>query len=269
LVKSLVECEIDSPGNASLILLGHLLNQSKSWVLAHGECPLTPEEINLLQMWLEQLLQGVPLPYILGEWAFYGRMFFVTPDVLIPRPETELLVERAIAIAQDMENPRVVDVGTGSGAVAVTLAAELPGAKAIALDLSWPALKVAQRNAQRHAQTRIHFIQSNLLRPFAAPFDLVCANLPYVPTETLKKLAVAKWEPRLALDGGKTGLDAIRTLLQQAQTRLAPKGVILLEIESTLGEATLSAARTAFPSAKVDLLHDLAGKDRLIEIRRD
>ena len=254
------------PGNLSLLLLGQALSQPKTWLLTHPEVEIQPDEFNTLQKALSRLLQGVPLPHILGEWEFYGRPFIVSPSVLIPRPETELLVERAIALARPLPHPLIADVGTGSGAIAVTLAANLPQAALIATDISRPALTIARQNASRHAASSIRFLQADLLQPLAAPFDLICANLPYIPTATLQGLAVAQWEPTLALDGGPSGLDLIDQLLRQAQARLAPAGSLLLEIEATLGQATLSLARSVFPHAEIHVRQDLAGRDRLIEV---
>lgn len=213
-------------------------------------------------------MQGVPLPYILGHWDFFGRTFSLTPEVLIPRPETELLVERAIDHARQIPNPLVADVGTGSGAIAVSLAAELPHAKIIAMDISRAAVELARKNAYQHAQTRIDFIQSDLMASFQAKFDLICANLPYIPTQTLQSLPVADWEPQLALDGGESGLDLIQRLLMQAGALLSSSGVILLETEASLGQATLNATSNAFPTDQCQLIKDLAGHDRIVEIRR-
>ncbi|MBW6466400.1 MAG: peptide chain release factor N(5)-glutamine methyltransferase, partial [Brevefilum sp.] len=133
----------ESPGDTSIILLGHALDRPKSWILSHGEYSLTQTENYTLQTSLTQLLQGVPLPYVLGHWDFYGRTFQITPDVLIPRPETELLVEHALQHASTFQQPLVIDVGTGSGVIAVTLAAESPEATVLGVDLSMDALRVA------------------------------------------------------------------------------------------------------------------------------
>lgn len=249
-------------------MLSHALNQPKSWVLAHGEYELNHVELHTLQSSVDQLLQGVPLPYLLGQWDFYGRTFKVTPEVLIPRPETELMIELAISDAKKRIKPCIVDVGTGSGAIAISLAAELPSATMIALDLSGKALQIAQENARFHNQSRISFVQSDLLSPFITKFDLICANLPYIPSQTLDSLPVVKSEPRLALDGGQSGLEIIHLLLEQASTRLSPNGIILFEIEETLGQAALAAAKKAFPEAHHQLIRDLAGKDRFIQINQ-
>lgn len=262
----MAEGGIETPGNVSLVLLSNALNQPKTWVLTHGEYVLTPTENQTLQLNVERLVQGVPLPYILGEWEFYGRQFEVSPAVLIPRPETELLVERAIQSAAPFDHPLIADVGCGSGIIGISLAAALPQARVIALDLSHSALVVARRNAIRH-QVSLDLLQSNLLQPLSGPFHLICANLPYIPTKTLYNLDVTRWEPRLALDGGSTGLAIIQRLLAQAQTRLTPGGILLLEIEATLGQKAKKIAETAFPNADIQLFSDLAGKDRLIKVQ--
>lgn len=266
LKEQLAHCECEDPGHISLLLLQHALQQPKSWILSHTEYHLTHQEQHTLQESTAQYLQGIPLPYILGSWAFYGRTFQVTPAVLIPRPETEILVETALKHAKKRPDPLIVDVGTGSGVIAVSLAAELPAATVLGVDLSMAALQVARMNALHYQQTRVHWLQSNLLAPFSAQFDLICANLPYIPSESLKSLTVARWEPQLALDGGDSGLDIIEQLLQQARSRLAPKGVIMLEIEASLGAQALSLAQKYFPSAQINRIRDLAGLDRIIEI---
>ena len=213
-------------------------------------------------------MQGVPLPYVLGRWDFYGRTFSITPDVLIPRPETELLVEHALQHAGAIRQPLIIDVGTGSGAIAVTLAVECPGATVLGADLSMAALRVAHTNAQRLCPSKVSFFQADLLAPFSTQFDLVCANLPYIPRQELNHLPVSQWEPKLALDGGESGLEVICTFLEQAQTRLSPSGMILLEIHASLGAETLAAAQAAFPSAQHQLIPDLAGLDRMVVIQQ-
>jgi release factor glutamine methyltransferase len=258
----------ESPGDTSLILLQHALNRPKSWILSHGEYNLIQQENHTLQSSLLKLLQGVPLPYVLEHWDFYGRTFQITPNVLIPRPETELLVDYALQYAGAFQQPLIIDVGTGSGAIAITLAAEWPGATVLGVDLSMDALRVAHTNAQRLCPSRVSFFQADLIAPFSTQFDLICANLPYIPQQELNHLSVAQWEPQLALDGGESGLEVICMLLKQAQNRLSPSGVILLETQSTLGAETLAAAQAAFPDAQHQLIHDLAGLDRMVVIQQ-
>jgi release factor glutamine methyltransferase len=248
------------------VLLGHVLNRPKSWVLAHGDYELQATDLAKLDDVITQYNLGIPLPYILGYWEFFGRRFHVTPDVLIPRPETELLIEKAIQRLAHFNHPLIIDVGTGSGAIAITLAAELPHALVIATDLSMAALKISQSNARELGQEHIQFVQADLLVPFSIAFNLICANLPYIPSQTLSTLSVSRWEPQLALDGGADGMAVILPLLKLAQKKLSSPGFILLEIEANLGQTVLTAANLAFPGAQISLHQDYAGHDRLVEI---
>ncbi len=255
----------------SQVLLAHLLQVPRTWVLIHPEARLTPSQAEALRAAQARLQRGEPLPYVLGAWEFYGRAFAVTPDVLIPRPETELLVEVALNwLDSRPQRVRAVDAGTGSGCIAVTLAAERPSLRVLAADISAAALKVARQNVQRHALSgRVRLLRADLLAPLAPrSCDLICANLPYIPTQRLRGLKVYGREPSLALDGGADGLRLIRRLLAQAQTRLAPGGLLLLEIEATQGEAALRLARRAFPAARITLRQDLSGRPRLVRVER-
>lgn len=262
----------DTPALEAQVLLGAALARPKSWLLAHPEEPLPASAAELFEQWLQQRTRGVPLPYLLGEWEFYGRSFFVTPDVLIPRPETELLVALAVEWLRARQSPaRVVDVGTGSGCIAVSIALAAPNVQIVGLDLSEPALRVARRNADRYGCEHIRLIESDLLDalpPDEGPVDLICANLPYIPTATLLALEVAAHEPRLALDGGREGLDLISRLLSQSDPLLAPDGKILLEIEAGQGESVPALARRRFPGAEVTCRKDLAGLPRVVQIER-
>jgi release factor glutamine methyltransferase len=268
----------DTPDLDAQTLLAHVTDRPRAWILSHLDSPLSDLEMDSARRALSALEAGKPLPYVLGRWEFFGLDFDLTPDVLIPRPETELLVERALAWLQSrpatrFSSLRAADVGTGSGCIAVSLAAHIPDLRVTATDLSLPALEVARRNAEKHnVAHRVDFIQCDLLPPHPDPlpteshFDLICANLPYIPTDRLRGLPILGREPTLALDGGPDGLDSIRRLLQLAPAYLASRGLLLLEIESTLGPATLSLAREFFPDANIRLHQDLSGKDRLVEI---
>jgi release factor glutamine methyltransferase len=251
------------------VLLAHITGRTRAWVLAHPELALTGEEEINLEAALARLEQGEPLPYVLGHWEFYGLDFWVTPATLIPRPETELLVESAMEWLGLHPGRRLAaDVGTGTGCIAVALAAHFPDLHLLACDISLQALKVAQKNVLRHGlRSQISCLQADLLPPARQPFNLICANLPYIPSEALKSLAVASWEPCQALDGGPDGLDPVRRLLNSAPAALAPGCRMLLEIEATQGAAALELARSAFPRAEVVLIQDLAGRDRLICIQ--
>ena len=246
------------------VLLAHLLSRSKAWVLAHPEYSL-PEEIQQeLSDSIQRLIEGEPLPYLLGQWEFYGRMFHITPDVLIPRPETEGLIEHALAYVSRLGRPGVmIDAGTGSGCIAITLAAEQADLRVIATDHSLGALRVAKKNASLHAVTkRIALIQCDLLEGVGGRVDLILANLPYIPSKRLDQLAVAAYEPLLALDGGALGLDLIVRLIDQLPYYLVDGGMALLEIDHSHAQAVRNRMESVFPGAHVAVLPDLSQQAR-------
>lgn len=253
----------------SQVLLASLLNRSRAWVLAHPEWELDEGQQHKIEQAVGRLESGEPLPYVLGHWEFYGLDFEITPDTLIPRPETELLVETALEwLKEHPDAGLTIDVGTGSGCIAVSLAHHLPHLRHIASDLSLPALKVARRNAERHAAGRVEFVQSDLLPPLTKSPNIICANLPYIPTKTLRGLKVYGWEPAQALDGGVDGLAPIHRLIIQAKEQLALNGALLLEIEASQGETAQALARQAFPEGELEIRPDLAGRDRLLIVRQ-
>jgi release factor glutamine methyltransferase len=258
----------DSPSLETRILVQHVTGKPAAWVLAHPEETLTAEMEQEFERLARRLVDGEPLPYLTGKQEFYGLDFAVNPDVLIPRPETELLVEFALQWLEAHPDRRhAVDVGTGSGCIAVTLAVKAPALQVTAVDISAEALDVARSNADHHRVTnRVRFLQVDLLEGIPGPFDLIAANLPYIPSDTLETLDVSRHEPKLALDGGPDGMDQIRTLLKQAPEKMATGGLVLLEIEAGQGEAALSLAKQAFPLGETRVLKDLAGRDRLVEI---
>ena len=264
----------DTPALDASVLIANIVDRPRTWVMAHPECTLTTAQQKKLHELLSRLESGEPFPYVLGHWEFFGLDFDLTPEVLIPRPETELLVEKAIAWLQQSPVRRTVaDIGTGSGAIAISIAVNVPDAYILATDISPEALAVAQKNAQKFkVHNRIEFVHCDLLPPKPDLFttekhlDLICANLPYIPTETLHTLSVFGREPTLALNGGSDGLDLIRRLLKLAPEWLAPNGLILLEIEATRGIPALNLAYDQFSEAEIHLHKDLTGNDRLLEI---
>jgi release factor glutamine methyltransferase len=258
----------ETSGLDAQVLLAHVLARPRAWVLAHPEAPLTSQQAQTLERLLDRLLSGEPLPYVLGHWEFYGLDFVLTPQVLIPRPETELMVERAIAWLQAHPGRRwAADVGTGSGCIAVSIAVAVFDLHLLATDHSFRALKVAQSNVLKHGVVgRVACVQSDLMPKTSRPFDLICANLPYIPSEALQKLEVYRREPTLALDGGAAGLTLIRRLINLAPRILAPGGLLLLEIEASQGGAVQELLGQILPGTKPDLLTDLAGRDRLVAV---
>lgn len=248
------------------LLLASLLGVDRVYVIAHPEHELTRQEAEKYESLIARRARGEPVAYLLGQRAFYDREFVVTPDVLIPRPETEHLLERALEHAHKQPDLTAVDVGTGSGALAVTFAAHAPAARVYATDISMEALAVARRNAQ---DVKVNFLQGDLLSPLVdahIQVDLLMANLPYIAADELRKLAVSQFEPRLALDGGADGLDLIRRLLTQVPVVCLPGAVVLLEIGATQGEAVCELVRTQLQPASVQVLQDYAGHDRVVEI---
>lgn len=258
----------DTPHLDSQVLLAYVLGKSRTWVLAHPEVNLTLDQKNTLESALTRMEKGEPLPYLLGRWEFYGLNFCVAPPVLIPRPETELLVEHAIKWLHKHPNRRfAVDVGTGSGCIAVVMAVHISDLSVIASDISYPALNIARTNVRRHGvANRVYCIQYDLIPRSHRRFDLICANLPYIPTQTLRSINIYGKEPDLALDGGSKGLDLIHKLIQDAPHHLAGGGLLLLEIEASQGAAVIDIAQEFLMSSDIHVLPDLSGKDRLVYI---
>ena len=251
------------------VLVAHILGTTRAWLLAHPQAKIDPQHEAELSVAMARLESGEPLPYILGHWEFYNLRFNVTPDVLIPRPETELLVDQALKwLGSDARGCMALEIGAGSGCISVALAANMPNLHVLALDISRPALAVASANIARHAlRDRIWLLQADLEPPVRRRFDLICANLPYIPSRKLASLAVARREPHLALDGGPDGLDLIRRTLSFAPNYLTPGGLVLLEIEAEQGDLARRLAEESFAGAQIQVLPDLAGHQRLLQIR--
>lgn len=249
-------------------LLAHLLDAGRAHLIAHPERRLTAEQTDVFRAHIARRAEEWPIAYLTGKQGFYGLELKVTPDVLIPRPETEHLVGAAIGWANQQTNVplSVIDVGTGSGAIAVTLAVHLQHAHITAIDSSPPALALAQHNASIYnVQNRINFVEGDLLAPVAQPADIIAANLPYVPTNQLNR--IPNIEPRAALDGGPDGLEIIHRLLRQAPALMKEKSLLLMEIGAFNQAQTASrATRKAFASARVSLLHDYANRPRVIQV---
>ena len=256
----------DSPTLIARQLLAQLLGKTPAYLLAFGEKTLSPNEATLYQALIARAAQKEPLPYLLGRAYFRHLELEVSPAVLIPRPETELLVDLVIASAE-ASSPLIVDVGTGTGCIAIALATELPQAQLVAIDISADALKIAIANAQRNG-AQIDFLQGSLLEPLRDSADLIVANLPYITDEewlTLEE-SVKQYEPTLALRGGDDGLRQIELLLQQAVAKLKPSGAIFLEIGWQQGEAACAIARRYFPLANIQCHRDESGRDRIVSI---
>lgn len=256
------------------LLLRHVTGLDRAGVYANPHVELSAAQSAALRALTARRLRREPLPYILGEWPFCGLSFRVSPAVMIPRPETETLVDEALAWRRRRRelDPRpvaIADVGAGSGCIAVSLAARLPGDRLLALDVSPAALAVARENAERLGVAgRVSLVQSDLLSALSEPVDLIVANLPYIPDAEVSSLQpeVRLHEPPVALGGGPDGLSLIRRLLAQAQSLLSPDGAVMLEINPPQAAVLPDEARSMFPAAHVRVVRDLAGLDRVVLI---
>jgi release factor glutamine methyltransferase len=248
----------------------YLADLALAELLAHPDQPLTrPTQATFLDL-VRRRRARVPLAYLTGWREFYGRPFAVTPAVLIPRPESENLVDLVLAeLRRRADGARVLDLGTGSGTLAVTIALEAPASRVFASDVSGEALAVAAQNARRLG-ARVGFFRADLLEAVREPMDLTVANLPYVSCAELAEAApeVRAHEPALALVGGERGTELLERLLPQLGDRLRPGGVALLEIGWLQGAAMRRLARAALPEAEIDVLKDFAGLDRVLRVRR-
>ncbi len=266
----LLEPVSEQPALEAQVLATAALHRSRAWVVSHPDANLPVETIKTLDAMLERLLRREPLAYILGQAEFFGLKFTVTPEVLIPRPETELLVEHALHwLRANPDCRRAADVGTGSGIIAVTLASQVPDLRLVATDASDAALQVAHDNTARHSvHDQIRLVQTYLLESVPGPFDLVCANLPYIPTAKVTHLDVARYEPLSALDGGPDGLALIGELLASLPDKLVPGGLALFEIEAGQGKSAPELARKILgPAAEIHVKQDLSGLPRLLTVQ--
>jgi release factor glutamine methyltransferase len=250
-------------------LLLHVVRRNRAALLARWKEVLDAEEAGLYIELVERRFAGEPIQYIFGETEFYGLPFQVTRDVLIPRPETEHLVEHVLELAGRFTQPRIADIGAGSGAIAVTLAAKLPDAHLTAIDLSGPALLIAKENAKRNG-VAVRILCGDLLSPVATErFEIVVSNPPYVPSTDLATLSVEvrDYEPELALFAGDDGLEVYRRLIPDAFEVLVPGGFLALEIGYGQQPA-IAALLQAACFTDIEFLPDLQGIPRVACARR-
>jgi len=265
LIKNKIE---DAPLESEL-LLRHTLRIDRVQLYLELDRGLNPKQEATFWQFVNRRLKGEPTAYITGHREFYGLDFYVDRSVLIPRPETELLVEKALGLAKSRPLATIADIGTGCGAIAIALAKHLPNAKIYATDISADALRVARTNCEKHGVAdRVVLLRGDLLEPLSEPVDLLIANLPYVREKDLPQNSPT-YEPRLALSGGKEGLDKIRQLVNQlsrASNKLRPEGCLLLEIGLGQARAVTDLLNKVFPTARVDVATDLAGIERVVRV---
>jgi release factor glutamine methyltransferase len=258
------------PGSASAaldagLLLGKVLKRDRAWLLAHHDLPVARENMDSYSELVRRRAGGEPVAYLRGHKEWYGFDLEVSPAVLIPRPETELLVEAAVEVAKNVGAQSVVDIGTGSGAIALALAISLPEVRVAATDVSASALSVARRNIQRYrVEDRVRLLHGDLLSPLSEVPDLVVANLPYLSDELMSTLPRdVQFEPASALHGGRSGLSLYRRLLQQLRLR-GWHVPLIAEIDARQGIQFCRIARRLFPASRIQLRKDYAGFDRIV-----
>lgn len=276
--RRLREADIDSAQLDAAVLLCSALGVNKAWLYAHPTRALTEHEISLYEELVRRRMRHEPVAYLVGYKPFYGLDITVDNRVLIPRPETEMLVERGLGHAQMLiregQRPVIADIGTGSGAIAVALAVNAPEAIVYATDVSPACLEVSEKNIWRYGVgEQVHLMPGSLLDSLPEPVDIVVANLPYVATPDLATLApqVRDFEPILALDGGPDGCDIIRQLLgqlasPQGRSKLKPGAVIFLEIGADQGARVRAAVNDMLPTCGCSVLVDYSGLDRVVVI---
>jgi release factor glutamine methyltransferase len=274
-IERLTAADVGSPRLNAETLLMFTLTCDRAYLYAHPEHELTDEEHSRYRESLDQRARGVPSQYITGHQEFWGLDFIVSPAVMIPRPETEHVVETALDLARaapfdPLHKPRIVDVGTGSGCIALALASELPHAEIFASDISADALEVAHANAARlQFDSRVQFRRGDLLAAFAEPewFDLVVSNPPYVGEDEADKVQrqVREFEPRVAVFAGPSGLDVYRRLIPQAQQSLKPNGWLVMEIGFSIEESVRALLEGW---SEVQVTNDLQGIPRVLAARK-
>ena len=270
----LQQAGIEEAADEAMVLLCHVLRLGKAEIFAQPERTLSGGELTLLDGLTARRLRHEPSAYITGHREFFGLDLLVDPRVLIPRPETETLVEAAIEfgrswVARNQRRMLAADIGTGSGAIAIALAAHIPQARVYAVDISPGALDVATFNVRRHGlDDQIILMRGNLLEPIDQKMDLIVANLPYIWGGELAGLQpeVYLHEPMVALDGGGRGTDVIEAMLRQAPGKMAQGGALFLEIGAGQEERLISIVRDMLPGSGVTLFKDLAGIDRCMRI---
>ena len=263
---------IEDPATNARLLIRQAFRWSATHQLSNLSKIAPTDQLPVLESLVERRINREPLSYITGKTEFFKRQFTVDERVLIPRPESEQLVVQAIDYVRKcgIENPRVADVGTGSGAIAISIALEMPSAEVFATDISSEALEVAHMNARRLG-AEVKFAQGNLLGPLQGKFDIIVSNPPYIKSHVIKSLkAEITREPQIALDGGPDGIKVIAPLLEEIQRMLKPSySAAYVEIDPPIAEIVLTTTQAKFPYAEVSILTDLAGLIRCISIENN
>jgi release factor glutamine methyltransferase len=265
--KILTDRNVEDASLEGEILLRHTLSLSRDQLFSSYDTTVAQSQLKQFISLVKRRAGGEPTAYITGNREFYGLNFKINQNVLIPRPETELLVEKAISIARKYPISKAADIGTGCGAIAVSLAKNLPEIIVYAIDVSSKALEVARQNSINHGVTdRIVFLQGDMLGPLPESVDMIIANLPYVRKKDIPDEGPLSYEPELALSGGEKGLDKIEQLCRQASKKLNKKGYLILEIGEGQAGGVTNILHNIYPSGSIEVERDLAGIERVVTL---
>jgi release factor glutamine methyltransferase len=258
---------VENPRLDAEVLLSHILRKERLFLYVHFDQPLEEAELSAFRSAVKQRAARLPIAYIIGMKEFMGLDFEVTPAVLIPRPDTEILVEKALSRLTAVDKPCILDLGTGSGAICISMLVNIPTAKGVTVDISTEALAVAKRNAARHfVSERLTFCQGDLFAPVKGQvFAAIVSNPPYIPEADIAGLTPeVRQEPNIALLGGKDGLDFYRRIIQESRNYLAANGFVAMEVG--IGQAQL-VAKMAEETGRFkvsDIVKDYGGIDRVV-----
>jgi len=265
-INNLKENNIDEAHSKARRLLAFTLNVPKEYLIINNEKELSKQDFEYYKNYITRLINGEPIQYIIGKQEFMGIEFNVNKDVLIPQPDTEILVEETIKIAKEYNKPKVLDLCTGSGAIAVSIKKYVPEAEVFASDVSIKALQLAKIN---NIDNNINFIESNLFENINNEFDIIVSNPPYIRTEEIKSLSKeVQNEPLIALDGGQDGLDFYRDIIKQAHNYLKSNGKLCLEIGDEQKDAITQILKSNFNYTNIKYYKDLQGNDRVIIVEK-
>jgi len=265
--NTLAQADVEDAALEAEVLLRHVLHIERSHLYRDYLNEINPADSDTYFSFINRRLTGEPSAYITGIKEFYGLEFSVNSSVLIPRPETELLIETALSLVKKRGYGTIVDVGTGSGCITVCLALNLPKVKFYATDISDTALDIAAKNCRKHGvEDRVSFLKGDLLEPLPEPVDMVLANLPYVRREDVPGVNTFPFEPVSALDGGEEGLTWIRSLCHQLPGKLLNHGSVLLETGEGQAQTITALLGKIVPGGAIDVLFDYAGIGRLVQV---
>ena len=270
-INNLKQNNIENSTLKAKILLANILNVKKEYLLIHSEEEVKQEDKIKYENCIKELIKGKPLQYITNKQEFMGLNFYVDENVLIPQPDTEILVEKAIEIAETTQKNKILDMCTGSGCIAISLAKKINNAQIIAVDISNSALNVANKNAiNNNVENKIKFINSDMFNNIEEKFDIIVSNPPYIETETINKLEIeVQNEPHLALDGGIDGLKFYKTIANNAFKYLNENGYLLLEIGYNQQNSVTQLLQDIGKYKNIETVKDLGGNYRVVIARKE